>query len=182
MIQTCLTIAFIGLAISTKKLLRVVEVYDKGYEVELHLNLSLPSSKTLLLWARLGSALSNRDRDGNRAMEENLSPKPLSDREREENVLPIHVVFSPKVLINGVSIDLIGHQLVCHFRPLFFLTFLAEDQRNSFVQSLILILKEKKEGKERGGGSGWRDCTLACWRAPCPFSSRIHKNVVRILR
>lgn len=157
MIQTCLTIAFIGLAISTKKLLRVVEVYDKGYEVELHLNLSLPSSKTLLLWARLGSALSNRDRDGNRAMEENLSPKPLSDREREENVLPIHVVFSPKVLINGVSIDLIGHQLVCHFRPLFFSYFLSRRSKEQLCPVAYINSKreERRKGKRWGLWLAW---------------------------
>jgi len=58
----------------------------------------------------------------------------LSLIEREEYALPAHVDVTLKVLINEIGIDLIGHQLVHHFRPHFFFTFLAEDQSDGFVQ------------------------------------------------
>lgn len=60
-----------------------------------------------------------------------------------------------KLLMNGMDIDQIGHQLTPHCRPRC-LTFLTEAQRDNLVWQLTLSQNEKKKKKEekRGGGVG----------------------------
>lgn len=83
---------------------------------------------------------------------------------------PLEVDFALKSLINGTSIDLIGHQLTPHCRPRC-LTFLAEAQRDRFVQELKLNQKRKKKKFKRGWGVplGWGERTRACWKTPRPL-------------
>jgi hypothetical protein len=52
-----------------------------------------------------------------------------------------------QLLINVMGIDLIGRQLTSHCRP-HILTFLAEDQRDNFVQQLKLSQKKKKKSED----------------------------------
>lgn len=75
--------------------------------------------------------------------------------------------FALKLLITGMDIDLIGHQLTSHCRP-YCLTFLTEAQRDNFVQQLKLSQKgEKKVGR---GESCWGgEYTITCLKPPRPL-------------
>lgn len=76
--------------------------------------------------------------------------------------------LAQKLLINGMDIDLIGHQLTPHCRP-HCLTFLTEAQRDNFVQQLTLRQKEKKKRKKREGVEWGGKYILACLKTPCPL-------------
>lgn len=96
---------------------------------------------------------------------------------------PLEVDFALKSLINGTSIDLIGHQLTPHCRPRC-LTFLAEAQRDRFVQELKLNQKRKKKNLKEGGECLWGEVNVQehAEKPHDPFSSGIHEKVVKILR